>query len=163
MHAKTFQSCLTLCNPMDCSPSGSSVHGVLKTRILESLLCAPSGDLPDPGIKPASLMPPALGEPYAVLLRLSWPPFLRQAPNYVFPSWDLGLRHFLGCEVGGPLSQEASQGQQPRDFQLSLSVLLFISFPPSLASFLSHLSILLLTFKTQFLANASMKHNFWKM
>ena len=29
------QSCPALCDPMDCSPSGSSVHGVLQTRILE--------------------------------------------------------------------------------------------------------------------------------
>ena len=29
------QSCLTLCNPMDYSPSGSSIHGVLQARILE--------------------------------------------------------------------------------------------------------------------------------
>ena len=29
------QSCLTLCHPMDCSPPGSSVHGVLQARILE--------------------------------------------------------------------------------------------------------------------------------
>ena len=29
------QSCPTLCNPMDCSPSGSSVHGILHARILE--------------------------------------------------------------------------------------------------------------------------------
>ena len=29
------QLCLTLCNPMDCSPPGSSVHGVLQARILE--------------------------------------------------------------------------------------------------------------------------------
>ena len=29
------QSCLTLCNPMDCSPSGSSVHGISQARILE--------------------------------------------------------------------------------------------------------------------------------
>ena len=29
------QSCLTLCDPMDCSPPGSSVHGILQTRILE--------------------------------------------------------------------------------------------------------------------------------
>ena len=27
MHAKSLQLCLTLCDPMDCSPSGSSVHG----------------------------------------------------------------------------------------------------------------------------------------
>ena len=29
------QSCLTLCNPMNCSPPGSSVHGILQARILE--------------------------------------------------------------------------------------------------------------------------------
>ena len=29
------QSCLTLCNPMDCSPPGSSVHGILQARILD--------------------------------------------------------------------------------------------------------------------------------
>ena len=35
MRAKSFQSCLTLCDPMDCSPLGSSVHGILQARILE--------------------------------------------------------------------------------------------------------------------------------
>ena len=29
------QSCPTLCNPMDCSPPGSSVHGIFQARILE--------------------------------------------------------------------------------------------------------------------------------
>ena len=29
------QSCLTLCDPMDCSQPGSSVHGILQARILE--------------------------------------------------------------------------------------------------------------------------------
>ena len=29
------QSCLILCNPMDCSPPGSSVHGTLQVRVLE--------------------------------------------------------------------------------------------------------------------------------
>ena len=29
------QSCLTLCDPMDCGPLGSSVHGILHARILE--------------------------------------------------------------------------------------------------------------------------------
>jgi len=31
----SFQSYLTLCNPMDCNLSGSSVHGILQARILE--------------------------------------------------------------------------------------------------------------------------------
>ena len=36
-HAKSPQSCLTLCNPMDCSPTGFSVHGILQARILEQV------------------------------------------------------------------------------------------------------------------------------
>ena len=35
MCAKSLQSCLTLCNPMDCRSPGSSVHGILQARILE--------------------------------------------------------------------------------------------------------------------------------
>jgi len=35
MHVKLLQSCLTLCGPMDHSPPGSSVHGILQERILE--------------------------------------------------------------------------------------------------------------------------------
>ena len=30
-----IQSCSTPCDPMDCSPPGSSVHGILQARILE--------------------------------------------------------------------------------------------------------------------------------
>ena len=33
--AKLLQSCLTLCDPMDCSLPGSSVHGISQARILE--------------------------------------------------------------------------------------------------------------------------------
>ena len=32
------QSCPTLCNPMDCSPAGSCVHGILQERILETVI-----------------------------------------------------------------------------------------------------------------------------
>ena len=35
VRAKSLQSCPTLCDPMDCSPAGSSVHGILQARILE--------------------------------------------------------------------------------------------------------------------------------
>ena len=34
-NAELLQSCLTLCNPMDCSPPSSSVHGIFQARILE--------------------------------------------------------------------------------------------------------------------------------
>ena len=52
------QSCPTL-QPHG-NPPGSSVHGILQARILEWVLCPPSGDLPDPGIEPMSLMSPSL-------------------------------------------------------------------------------------------------------
>ena len=35
VHDQMLQSCLTLCDPMDCSPPDSSVHGILQARILE--------------------------------------------------------------------------------------------------------------------------------
>ena len=35
IQALVSQSCPTLCNPMNCSPPGSSVHGILQARILE--------------------------------------------------------------------------------------------------------------------------------
>ena len=37
VHAKSLQSCPTLCNPVVCSPPGSSVHGILQARILEQV------------------------------------------------------------------------------------------------------------------------------
>ena len=33
--SEVAQSCLTLCDPMDCSLPGSSVHGIFQTRVLE--------------------------------------------------------------------------------------------------------------------------------
>ena len=72
------QSCLTLCDPMDCSPSGSSVHRILQARILEW-----AGDLPDPGIKPASLTSPAL-QVDSLPTELSGKPFLFLKNIYLF-------------------------------------------------------------------------------
>ena len=37
IYMSVAQSCPTLCNPMDCSPLGSSVHGVFQARILEQV------------------------------------------------------------------------------------------------------------------------------
>ena len=52
----------TLFDPLGCDPADSSVHGSLQARIenRSGLPCPPPGDLPYPGIKPASLMPPTL-------------------------------------------------------------------------------------------------------
>ena len=51
---KVAQSFLTLCDPMDCSLPGSSVHGILQARILDGLPFLSAGDLSHPGIEPGS-------------------------------------------------------------------------------------------------------------
>ena len=52
VHAKSLQLCPTLCDTIDCSPPGPSVHGILQARILEWVAISSSrGDLPNPGIE----------------------------------------------------------------------------------------------------------------
>ena len=52
--SEVAQLCLILCNPMDCSLPGFSVHGILQARILEWVTISFSRDLPNPGIEPGS-------------------------------------------------------------------------------------------------------------
>ena len=54
------QSCLTLCDPMDCSLPGSSVHGIFQASVLEWVAISSSRDLPDPWMEPAFIASPAL-------------------------------------------------------------------------------------------------------
>ena len=55
------QSCLTLCNPMDCSPPGSFVHGDSPGKNTGVGLPFPlPEDLSDPEIEPKSSVSPAL-------------------------------------------------------------------------------------------------------
>ena len=48
------KSCLTLCDLMDCSQPGSSVHGISQARILEWAAISFSRDFPNLGIEPMS-------------------------------------------------------------------------------------------------------------
>ena len=58
--AKLLQSCLTLCDHLDHSPPGPSVHVILQARIQEWVAFLPPEDLLDSGIELASLASPAL-------------------------------------------------------------------------------------------------------
>ena len=64
MHACSFaQSSPTLCDPMDPrGPPGSSVHGIFQAKFWSGLPCPPPGDLPHPGIVPATPGSPSLQE-----------------------------------------------------------------------------------------------------
>ena len=51
MRAKSAQSCLTLCDPVNCSSPEFSVHRISQASILEWIPFSSLGDLPDPGIE----------------------------------------------------------------------------------------------------------------
>ena len=54
------QSCLTICDLLDCSPTGYSVHEIFQARILEWLAISHSRAFSDPGIEPMTLVSPAV-------------------------------------------------------------------------------------------------------
>ena len=64
-HVKVSQLCLALCDPMDCNPPGSSVHGLFQARILERVALSFSRGfplavvLPPPGRGAGTLIPSA--------------------------------------------------------------------------------------------------------
>ena len=57
-YAQLFHLCPTLCDPMDCSQAPLSM-GFSMQAYWSGLPCPLSGDLPNPGIEPTSLMSPA--------------------------------------------------------------------------------------------------------
>ena len=69
------QLCLTLCEAMDYSPPGSSVHGILQARILEWVAIPPSRGSSDPGTEPTpvfqadSLPSEPPGKPYKGIMK----------------------------------------------------------------------------------------------
>ena len=68
----TLQSCPSLCDPMDCSPPGFLLHGMLQSRVLQWVaMPSSSQDLRDPGIEPAPLTSPALAGMFFTI-RATW-------------------------------------------------------------------------------------------
>ena len=60
VQAKSLQSRPILCSPMECSPPGSSVHGIFQARILKCVAMPSSRGSSRPRDQPMSLMSPAL-------------------------------------------------------------------------------------------------------
>ena len=99
------QSCPTLCDPMDCSQPGSSVHGVLQARILEWVAISYSRDASaiSMHVSPpswGSLLPTPLGHHTAP----SWAPcVIQKLPTshlfytwyWIYVSYSLSLSHPL--------------------------------------------------------------------
>ena len=59
-HCLVAKLCPALCNPMDCSSQASLFLGFPRQEHWSGLPFPSPGDLPDPGVEPTSLVPPAL-------------------------------------------------------------------------------------------------------
>ena len=99
------QSCLTLCNPIDCSPPGSSLHGIVQQEYWSVLSCIPPGYLPDPGTEPTSPAPSAL-QADSLLLRH------QGSPGYM--SMWLTLCNPMDCSTPGSSVHRDSPGMNAR-------------------------------------------------
>ena len=97
-------SCLSLCNPLDYSLPGSSVHGISWTRILEWVAILFSRDLPNPGIKPAS---PPLASGFFTTEPSGKPNTESEGLLFIFSGVDQMLGHCPACPV--PASSDPSR------------------------------------------------------
>ena len=98
LSAKLLQSCPTFCDPMDCSPPGSSVHGILKARILEWVAISFSRGSSDPGIEPrspalqANSLPTELwGKPWCEMLGWMKPKLESRLPGKISVISDMQM------------------------------------------------------------------------
>ena len=93
--------CVRLCNPIDCSPPGSSLHGNSPGKNTEWVVMpSPPGDLPHPGIEPASLMSPALADGFFTTSH-TWEAPHMQSTSFKMPGW---LKHKLELRLLGEIA-----------------------------------------------------------
>ena len=102
MCACVLQLCLTLCDPVDCNPPGSSVYGILQARILEWVSILFFRDLRNTGIEPTSLMSPALAGRFFTTSATSFPVFTLKLSDLKQQSCNISLvpEDCLGVALG---------------------------------------------------------------
>ena len=98
VYVKSLQSHLTVCDPMDHSLRGFPVHGIFQARILEWVAIPSSrgsswsGDLPDLGIRPASLLASALAGRFFTLETPGKPLY-----KHIYPLKTYSFHQFHFC------------------------------------------------------------------
>ena len=101
--AKLLQSCLALWDPMDCSPPGSSVHGILQASILECVAMPSSMGSSWPGDwTQVSCIAGGFFTSWAMLLFLKMSSFLSSCVK-----WGRTISISQGCEVNIPSNAES--------------------------------------------------------
>ena len=117
------KSCLTLCDAMDCSPPGSSSHGISQPRILVWVALPPPRDLPNPVIKPTSLASLVSANRFFSTAPLG-------KPNLAPGRMQLLLREQWGAitRSSPPAGVTWKKALKPRSYQSWLCVLSYWSF-----------------------------------
>ena len=98
-----IQSCLNLCDPIDCSLPGFSVHGIFQVRYWSGLPFPPPGNLADPGMEPTSPASPAMQED-SLLLSPRESPCWTQLSASTTPIFILPTKEHLHPHFGFLLS-----------------------------------------------------------
>ena len=70
--AMSLQSCQNVCKPMNCSPTGSSVHGILQASVLEWAAMPSSRGSSQPRMEPLSLTSSALAGRFITTSGEAW-------------------------------------------------------------------------------------------
>ena len=111
--AKSLQSCLTLCNPIDCSPPGSAVPGILQARTLEWVAISfpnlesilKSGDITLPT---KVRLVKAMVFPVVIYGIFSWR--RKWQPTLVFlPGESQGPGSLVGCRLWGRTESDTTE------------------------------------------------------
>ena len=114
MRAKWLQSCPTLCDPVNCSPPGSSVHGMLQARILEWVAMPSSRGSSWPRDQTLSLMSPVLAGGFFTT-STTWEAHERESHSVMSPT-DYTVHGVLQARILGWAAFPFSRGSsQPRD------------------------------------------------
>ena len=105
------QLCPTLCDPMDCSLPGSSVHGLFQAKLLEWIAISysrgfsRSRKIPDSGSNSHLLLWQAGSLPLVLPGRRAWQP----TPGFL-PRGSHGQRGLVGHSPWGPKESASSEG-----------------------------------------------------
>ena len=118
LKVKVAQLYLTLCDPVDCSLLGSSVHGILQARILEGVVVPFPRVFSQPGLEPTS--PTLLADS-----SLSEPP--GKPNNTEVGSLSVLEEIFLTQEPGSPALQADSFSAEPLTYCATLDKSLYFS------------------------------------
>ena len=92
------QSCLTLCDTMDCSPPGSSVHGILQARLLELVAISFSRGKPRPRHKSRLLLEEIRMAKFEI-------PTSKLNNSVILENLTSVGQSFLNCKIGSFISK----------------------------------------------------------